>query len=138
MEGHKAVPPKTSEEEEPQGIEEDEDLEDDLEDLDDEDAVAEGLAMAGGDDEEGDEEASLEELLAQRAAGRRAAGDDSESDEDDIMALASEKEPTGAETIRTKVIPIKDQQEFVCKRCFLVKARSQLADETRMLCRDCV
>lgn len=130
--------PKATENEEPLDLEEDDELEEDLEELDDEDAVAEGLALAGGDDEEEDDEASLEELLAQRAAGRRAAGDDSESNEEDIMALASEREPTGAETIRTKVIPIKDQQEFVCKRCFLVKARSQLADEERMLCRDCV
>jgi hypothetical protein len=133
------VTPKASENGETPEVEEEEEFDEDLEDIDDdEDAVAEGLAMATGDDEDEDEEASLEELLAQRAAGRRAAGDDSESDEDDIMALASEREPTGAETIRTKVIPIKDRQEFVCKRCFLVKARSQLADETRMLCRDCV
>ena len=124
-----------TENEEPEELEED--VEEDLEDLDDEDAVAEGLAMAEPD-EEADEEASLEELLAQRAAGRRASADEGETDEDDIMALASEREPTGAEVIRTKVIPIKDRQEFVCKRCFLVKARSQLADETRMLCRDCV
>jgi hypothetical protein len=132
------VAPKATEDEEPKGLEEDDELEEDLEDLDDEDVVAEGLAMVSGDEESDDDEASLEELLAQRAAGRRAAGDDSETDEDDIMALASEREPTGAEVIRTKVIPIKDRQEFVCKRCFLVKSRSQLADETRMLCRDCV
>lgn len=113
-----------------------EELEDDLEEAeDDEDEVAAGLAMAADDEES--EEASLEELLAQRAAGRRAAGEPDE-DEDDIMALSSEREPTGAEVIRTKVIPLKDRQEFVCKRCYLVKARSQLADQERMLCRDCV
>jgi hypothetical protein len=27
--------------------------------------------------------------------------------------------------------------EFVCKRCFLVKHKSQLKDKNRMLCRDC-
>ena len=29
------------------------------------------------------------------------------------------------------------ETEFVCKRCFLVKHRSQLADKKRTLCRDC-
>lgn len=126
-----------NEEKEPEA-ELDEELEDDdLEEVDgDEDEVATGLAMAADDDEDS-EEASLEELLAQRAAGRRAAGEPDDED-DDIMALSSEREPTGAEVIRTKVIPLKDRQEFVCKRCHLVKARSQLADEERMLCRDCV
>ena len=126
-----------NEEQEPESELEEGLEDDDLEEVDgDEDEVATGLAMAVDDDEESDE-ASLEELLAQRAAGRRAAGEPDE-DDDDIMALSSEREPTGAEVIRTKVIPLKDRQEFVCKRCHLVKARSQLADEERMLCRDCV
>ncbi len=112
--------------------------EDDLEDLeDDEDEVAVGVAIAGeGDDEEG-EDASLEDLLAQRATGRRAAGE-ADEDEDDILALSRERELALNEQIKTKVIPIKDRQEFVCNRCHLVKARSQLADEDRVLCRDCV
>ena len=59
-------------------------------------------------------------------------------DDDDIMALASEKEPTSLEPLPTTVIPIKDRKEFVCNRCHLVKARVQLADEERGLCRDCV
>ncbi len=126
--------PKGSTEEEPEELEESEDELEEIED--DEDEVAAGLALTTEDDEEGDD-ASLEELLSQRASGRRAAGE-SDEDEDDIMSLASEKEPTGAETIRTKVIPIRDRKEFVCKRCHLVKARSQLADADRELCRDCV
>jgi len=28
--------------------------------------------------------------------------------------------------------------EFVCKSCYLVKHRSQLADKRKMFCRDCV
>lgn len=112
--------------------------EDDLEDVDtDDDEVAASVAIAtDGDDEEG-EDASLEDLLAQRATGRRAAGEPGE-DEDDILALSSERDLALNEQIRTKVIPIKDRQEFVCKRCHLVKARSQLADQDRVLCRDCV
>ena len=126
--------PTGSTEEEPEDLPESEDELEDIED--DEEEVAAGLAMATDDEDEG-EDASLEELLSQRASSRRAAGD-SEEDEDDIMSLSSEREPTGAEVIRTKVIPIKDRKEFVCKRCHLVKARSQLADADRELCRDCV
>ena len=111
-------------------IEDDEDVVDGEED-DDESALAE----AAGDDEESDE-ASLEELLSQRAAARR--GTDESEDDDDIMALASEKDAVVDEPLPVKVIPIKDQKEFVCSHCHLVKARVQLADEERMLCRDCV
>ena len=125
---------KASSEEEPEDLVE---ADEDLEDLDeDEEEVSAGLTLAGDEEEEGDD-ASLDELLAQRASSRRAAGETDE-EEDDIMSLASEREPTGAEVIRTTVIPIKDRKEFVCKRCHLVKARSQLADADRELCRDCV
>jgi hypothetical protein len=112
-----------------------EELEEDDDDVtvdDDDDEAA--LATAG--DEEESEEASLEELLSQRAAARR--GSDESEDDDDIMALASEKEPTVLEPLTPKVIPIKDRKEFVCNRCHLVKARVQLADPERGLCRDCV
>ena len=110
---------------------EDDDVVDD-EDEDDDDAA---LAEAAGDEEESDE-ASLEELLSQRAAARR--GTDESEDDDDIMALATEKDTVVDQPLPVKVIPIKDQKEFVCSHCHLVKARVQLADEKRMLCRDCV
>ncbi len=116
-----------------------EESDDDLEEVDDDgDEVAAGLAMATDDDDEEGDEASLEDLLSQRAAGRRAAGEPDEEEEDDILALSSERDPGPNEEIKTRVIPIKDRQEFVCNRCHLVKARSQLADEQRILCRDCV
>lgn len=120
----------------------DEDLQDaELEEEDDDDVTVddddeEALAQAAGDDDDESDEASLEELLSQRAAARR--GTDESEDDDDIMALASEKEPIALEPLPTKVIPIKDRKEFVCNRCHLVKARVQLADEERGLCRDCV
>jgi len=41
-----------------------------------------------------------------------------------------------AEAIDSKVVPMQET-EFMCKRCFLVKHRSQLADKKKMLCRDC-
>jgi hypothetical protein len=119
----------------------DEDLQDaEIEEEDDDEVTVdeddeEALAQSAGDDEDS-EEASLEELLSQRAAARR--GTDESDDDDDIMALASEKDTIPLEPLPTKVIPIKDRKEFVCNRCHLVKARVQLADADRGLCRDCV
>ena len=117
-------------------IEEDDDDDEVEVEIDDpEEAEAELAATNEEDDEEDD--ASLDQLLSQRAASRR--GSDDSEDDDDIMALASEKEPRGTvEVAPAQVIPIKDRQEFVCQRCYLVKARSQLADAERSLCRDCV
>jgi hypothetical protein len=123
------MPPKQKREPEPDDIEEPDELEDDEEDEDDDDD-----ALPKAPDEEAEEEASLEELLAQRASRR--AQEDGE-DETDIMALASERETPTTGPLPTKVIPM-DRREFVCKRCYLVKARSQLADAERGLCRDCV
>jgi hypothetical protein len=123
------VPPKQKREPQPDDIEEsDAALENDDEDEDDDEALPEPP------DEEAEEEASLEELLAQRASRR--AQEDGE-DETDIMALASERETPMTGPPPTKVIPMA-RREFVCKRCHLVKARSQLADVERGLCRDCV
>ena len=121
-----------AEQEDKEELEDEEDLEELEEDPDEVEAK---LALAV-DDDEGDE-SSLDELLAQRAATRR--GSDESEDDDDIMSLASEKEPDVIkEVIPARVIPVKDRQEFVCKRCHLVKLRAQLADEDRVLCRDCV
>ena len=114
------LPSDEAEDEEP-------DFEEDA-DADDEDAVL-------PDEEEGDQ-ASLEELIAQRAAGRKAA--DEAEDDSDIMALASEPDEPVIEALPTKVAPIREQKEFVCKSCYLVKPRVQLADAQREYCRDCV
>ena len=115
-------------------IENEEELEDDeLEASEDDDDIA----LAATDDEDEDDESSLEELLAQRAAARR--GTDETEDDDDLMALSSEPDVIPSiEPIPARVIPLKDRQEFVCNRCHLVKARVQLADADRGLCRDCV
>lgn len=120
-------------EEEPQDIAEDESEEVDEEDLEDSNAAD---AALGPDDENDSDETSLDELLSQRAAARRGSNE-SEEDADDIMALTSEKDSPTVDALPTRVIPLKDRQEFVCSNCHLVKARSQLADADRMLCRDC-
>jgi hypothetical protein len=107
---------------------------DDDEDQDEgEDEGEEGLEA---DDEAGSSSASLDELLAQRAAAHRDAGEP--DDDDDLMSLASERDDDVRGASPPRVVPIKQRQEFVCNRCRLVKAKSQLADPQRGLCRDCV
>ena len=133
------MPGKEQEAELPEDLEEEEE---DLEDaeLDVDEIEEEEAALATDEEEDDDDEAtSLDELLAQRAAARR--GTDDADDEDDIMALSSESvevDTTVAEPIPVKVAPVKEQKEFVCRSCFLVKSKSQLADADRVLCRDCV
>lgn len=113
---------------------EDLDDEEDIEvDIDDEELEDQALP----DDEEEDDESSLEELLAQRAAARRASGDDDE-EEEIITALSSEPEVRAPIEPLGRIVPVKDRKEFVCRSCYLVKARTQLADAERQLCRDCV
>jgi hypothetical protein len=56
---------------------------------------------------------------------------DEEEDEDDEPLDPEDKGESG------KVRP-RAPGEFVCQSCFLVKHPSQLADESRQLCRDCV
>ena len=131
-----AVNPNEQDEiEAPEAEEEFEDVdEDELVGAESEDGEPEEPVATGDDEEDGS--TSLDELLAQRAAARRG-GDDADDDEA-LLALASEADEPVAEAITTRVIPMKDRQEFVCNRCHLVKAKSQLADPQRGLCRDCV
>ena len=58
--------------------------------------------------------------------------DDEDEDDDEEVGDADER---GDSPLR--VLP-KQPGEFVCQSCFLVKHPSQLADDARMLCRDCV
>jgi hypothetical protein len=82
--------------------------------------------------EEGEEgEASLEEILTKKPEERPAP--EEEEEEESILALGRE-EPI--ETLSVKVVP-QQPTEFTCRKCYLVKHRSQLADKKRMYCRDC-
>jgi len=83
------------------------------------------------EEEETQVEASLEELIAKKA-DRPTAGEE-EDDDDSLLNLGRDE---ARESLTTKVLPVQ-QNEFVCKNCFLVKHRSQLADRRRELCRDC-
>jgi len=85
-------------------------------------------------DEEQSEE-SIEELKA-----RRHDKNSGKVDEDEAEAAESFELP-GAdlshEELAVEVMPRQDD-EFTCMSCFLVHHRSQLADEKKLICRDCI
>lgn len=94
----------------------DEDAEEDDDASDEPDVPEEDVA----DEDDEDEEESLEALLTR---GRDI--DDSEIDSESRQGL-------------TPVTPLVGAGEFTCRSCFLVKRRAQLADEERLICRDCM
>jgi Domain of unknown function (DUF4193) len=74
---------------------------------------------------------SIQELLTKQEA----AEEEAEEEEEVVLTLTKE-EKLAADPTDTRVVPMQET-EFVCKRCFLVKHRGQLADKKKMLCRDC-
>ncbi len=76
-------------------------------------------------------ESSLEELLAKRSTDAEPA--DEEPEDDAILSVGREER---VESLSIKVVP-QQPTEFTCRKCFLVRHRSQLADKRRMYCRDC-
>jgi Domain of unknown function (DUF4193) len=70
---------------------------------------------------------SIQEIIEKKEAGA------ADEEEDAGIALTREER---LEPLAVKVVP-PQSSEFVCKNCYLVKHRSQLKDEKRMLCRDC-
>jgi hypothetical protein len=145
----------------------DELIEGDLDELVDDDLIAEDdLALADDDDavvvavevEDEEEVAVIPEVGAKVAtkAGEESEEDDEEEpDDEDVEASLDTilKERLVVEEVeddedapepedRTgdgveRVLP-KQPGEFVCRSCFLVKHPNQLADRKKMLCRDCV
>ena len=75
-----------------------------------------------------DVEEPLDVLLAERTAAERI--DEEEADLEDDDEPDNPAEGTG------KIVPRRDD-EFLCRSCFLVKPRSQLAKGEKDLCRDC-
>jgi hypothetical protein len=69
---------------------------------------------------------SIEETIAKKEAA-------AEEEDDAALTIAREER---LEPLAVKVVP-PQSSEFVCKKCYLVKHRSQLKDEKKMLCRDC-
>ena len=70
------------------------------------------------EEDEGQVEASLEELIAKKAD--RPTITDDEDDDESLLATGRDE---ARESLTTKVLPVQ-QNEFVCKNCFLVKHRS--------------
>jgi hypothetical protein len=146
----------------------DELIEGDLDELVDDDLIAEdGLAIPDDDedvvvvDEEEDEVVDIPEVGAKVATKPPAAGeeaeeeDEEEPDDEDVEAsldtilkerLVVEEveddedtpEPEDRTGDGTERVLPKQPGEFVCRSCFLVKHPNQLADRKKMLCRDCV
>jgi hypothetical protein len=122
---------------------------DDIDDIDVDDAdpvvVVVGdvaAATAEGEEDEDDETVDLEEelhpddveepldvLLLERTSSGLL--DEEEYDDEDDDDTDERAEPGSR-------IPPKRPGEFVCRSCFLVKHPSQLADNDRVLCTDCV
>jgi hypothetical protein len=77
-----------------------------------------------------DVEEPLDVLLQERTASATLEDDEEEVDDEDADAEDRGEGPT-------RIVP-RRPGEFLCSSCFLVLPRHQLADEERMLCRDCV
>ena len=106
------------------------------EDLDDVEPTEEDLADAAAtpaDPAVADVE-SIHEVLEKQEA--RDDEDDADEEEPVVAVATTTKGDDRLEPIETRVVPIQST-EFVCKNCYLVKHRSQLADKRRMFCRDC-
>ena len=115
-------------------------LEPQEQDLEDEDLEADDddpTMLVPVEEEDDAAETSLDEILTARPSPRRGR-EEPEEEEDIISALVPDPDIVAIDPLPSVVVPIKDRQEFVCSNCHLVKARSQLADEARGLCRDCV
>jgi len=82
-------------------------------------------AAAAGD---GEDVESIEDLLVKKEAR-----EEEEEEDDSTLSMTREER---LEPLAVKVVP-PQPTEFICKKCYLVKHRSQLKDKTKMLCRDC-
>ena len=76
-----------------------------------------------------DVEAPLDALLQERTASATLEDEEEEVEEEEADTDERGEGPT-------KIVP-RRPGEFLCSSCFLVLPRNQLADEERMLCRDC-
>jgi hypothetical protein len=75
---------------------------------------------------------SIQDLLAKQET---AEGAEEAADDDEVVTPASTRDER-LEPLDARVVPMQET-EFMCKNCYLVKHRSQLADKRKMLCRDC-
>ncbi len=85
--------------------------------------------------EDGGVETSLEEFL-QRKERRSGARPEDPDDEEALLEAMDEREGREAGSLTVKVVP-EQPDEFTCRKCFLVKHRTQLKNRSKMLCTDC-
>ena len=107
--------------------------EDDLEDAEPTEADLEEAVVPADPPDPADPAAAEVESIQDLLVKQEARAEEEEADDDDAVALSRDER---LEPLETRVVPMQTT-EFVCKKCFLVKHRSQLADKKRMLCRDC-
>jgi len=101
---------------------------DDVEEVEDEDVVAEVVVVEDDDVvDDADIELALDEVLAETIR-RTSTPEDDEEAPGEVDTLVDP-----AETILPK-----QDDEFRCSSCRLLKKTSQLSDRANMLCRDCV
>jgi hypothetical protein len=93
-----------------------------------EDLEGDGSPAPAAAGEEGVE--SIQDLLVKQEAR----ADEEDEVEDSVLNLT--REELRDESLAVKVVP-PQPNEFTCRKCYLVKHRSQLKDRTKMLCRDC-
>ena len=112
-----------------------EELADEDEPLEDLEPTADDLAESVVTPEPGLENVeSIQDILAkQETEDQQAAAAETEEEDAALVAMTRDERLEPAES---RIVPIQET-EFTCKRCFLVKHRSQLADKKKMLCRDC-
>jgi hypothetical protein len=75
---------------------------------------------------------SIQDLLAKQETQEEV----ETADEEEEVLVATPTTDDRLEGAESRVVPMQ-ATEFMCKNCFLVKHRSQLADKKKMLCRDC-
>jgi hypothetical protein len=80
----------------------------------------------GGDAE------SIQDMLTKQEAREE---EEHEEEEEPVVTLAKDDHPEST-LDSTRVVPMQET-EFQCRKCFLVKNRSQLANKKKILCRDC-
>ena len=107
-------------------------VDDDLEDVEPSEADLADAAAVPPDPAVGADVESIQDLLVKQEA----AVVEEEAEEEEEVLVALTREERLAEPLEARVVPMQ-ATEFMCKRCFLVKHRSQLADKKKMLCRDC-
>ncbi len=110
------------------------DADDDVDDVvavvgldDDDDAIAVAAAADDDDIDDSDVELALDEVLAETILRTSVPDDD-----DDVIS-----DPELVVDAAEVILP-KQDDEFRCASCRLLKKVSQLADPAHMLCRDCV